>query len=225
VLAVVKALLRLSRRDDPVRFAETVEGRIDALARAHTLLAQNRWTGADMRTLAAEELAAYAGRVGITGPAVRLAADAAQPVGMVLHELATNAAKHGALSVPLGRVDLGWTLVPGEGLRLVWSESGGPVPKPAAAGGPAAPPAPRPSGAAAAVPSGGFGSRLIQQTVRHQIGGTVTMEWLPTGLRCTVTVPARRLLLAEIPAPPAPSFAPMASGMNRPVSVVASRPD
>ena len=192
VLAVTKALLRLSRRDDPASFAETVEGRIDALARAHNLLAQNRWSGAELRNLAAEELAAYAGRVEFVGPPVRLAPDAAQPVAMVLHELATNAAKHGALSASGGRVVVSWTPVApeaGGGLRLTWVETGGPVPR--AGGGVASAAAPASGGGST---GGGFGSRLIQQTVRHQLGGTVTMEWPAEGLRCTVTIPAQRLL-------------------------------
>jgi two-component sensor histidine kinase/integral membrane sensor domain MASE1 len=203
VLAVTKALLRLSRRDDPASFAEAVEGRIDALARAHNLLAQNRWSGAELRNLVAEELAAYAGRVEFLGPPVRLAPDAAQPVAMVLHELATNAAKHGALSVATGRVVVSWAPMPepGGGLRLTWTESGGPAPALRADS----------AASAATVPSGGgFGSRLIQQTVRHQLGGTVTTQWPEEGLRCTVTIPARRLLPGSAGGPSAQQ--PPASG-------------
>ncbi|MBW8269745.1 MASE1 domain-containing protein [Caldovatus aquaticus] len=206
VLAVTKALLRLSRRDDPARFAETVEGRIDALARAHNLLAQNRWSGAELQTLAGEELAAYAGRAAFSGPPVRLAPDAAQPVAMVLHELATNAAKHGALSAAGGRVEVSWTPLPpeaGGGLRLVWAETGGPAIRRETAA--AAPVPARPGGLPApAARGGGVGARLIEQTVRHQLGGTVAMEWLPAGLRCTVVIPARRLL-PNAAAPSAPA--------------------
>ncbi|GGG49066.1 hypothetical protein GCM10010964_40510 [Caldovatus sediminis] len=209
VLAVTKALLRLSRRDDPTSFAETVEGRIDALARAHNLLAQNRWSGAELRNLVAEELAAYAGRVEFLGPPVRLAPDAAQPVAMVLHELATNAAKHGALSVATGRVVVSWAPMPepSGGLRLTWTESGGPPPARSAGG--AAPAATVPSG------GGGFGSRLIQQTVRHQLGGTVTTEWAEEGLRCIVTIPARRLLPGSAGGPSGQQ-APAADGTVKP---------
>jgi len=142
-LAVALSLVRLAPRDDAGRFAAGVEGRIAAMARAHSLLAKERWGGADLRSLAEGELAAHAGRVRFAGPPVRLAAEAAQPFAMLLHELATNAAKHGALSAPGGAVDLEWDLGgEGGGLRLCWREAGGPP----LAGAPA---------------RKGFGSRLV----------------------------------------------------------------
>lgn len=172
-LAVVQAVVRLSHGDTPEQFAEAVEGRVSALARAHTLLARNRWEGADLRTLVEDELAAFLGipsRITIAGPPVVVAADAAQPVGMVLHELSTNTAKYGALSVPDGRLRVSWALEGGTGaLTLRWEEFGGP-------------PVSAPS-------RSGFGSRLIRTSVESQLDGTVDYDWAADGLRVTVIIP------------------------------------
>jgi len=181
-LTVALSLIRLTRAENPHRFAETVEGRVAALASAHALLSEEGWTGAELRLLAERELAAYlaAGRVALRGPAVPLAPGAVQAVSVVLHELATNAAKYGSLSAPEGRLDLEWSLEAGEGLRLAWTESGGPLL--------AGPPERR-----------GFGFRLIEATVRGQLGGAVTPYWDPAGLRCEITVAPDRLLAVGQP--------------------------
>ncbi len=193
VLAVVRSIVKLSRADDPRQFADAVEGRVSALARAHTLLARDRWTGADLGDVAHEELAAYdaaeGGRVTFDGPRLRLRPDAVQPLSMVLHELATNAAKHGALSTPGGRVALSWRAVPpaggGEGrIMLVWQEEGGPEPQ-------------------GAPERRGFGSIVVEATVRSQLGGEVGREWAPGGLRCEIAIPADRAL-ATAPAEGSP---------------------
>ncbi|MGG5808866.1 PAS domain-containing protein [Falsiroseomonas sp. CW058] len=176
-LAVALSIVQLAPRDVPPRaFAAGVTGRIAAMARAHSLLAAERWSGADLRSLAAGELATHEGRVDLDGPPVRLAADAAQPVAMLLHELATNAAKHGALSAPGGRVALSWRVGTGEGepgLRLVWRESGGPPLH----------------GTPARI---GFGSRLLTSLVRQQLGGSIAFDWSqPDGLVVTLDLPGR----------------------------------
>ena len=188
-LAVVQAMLRLTPAEGPEarRFAATLEGRVAAMARAHTLLSRDRWAGAELRDLAEAELEPYAGAgacgaVALDGPPVLLAPEAAQPFGMVLHELATNAAKYGALSRPGGRVELRWRPgagPAGNGLAVEWRESGGPP--------------------LAAPPSrAGFGTRLVARTVR-QLGGDAAMEWAADGLRCSFTVPAGRF---QAPGPP-----------------------
>ncbi len=183
VLAVVQALLALTPTEglDARRFAEAVGSRVAAMARAHALLARERWVGADLRTLAEEELAPYAAdrnrAVELEGPALRLPAGLAQPLSLVLHELATNAAKYGALSQPEGRVKVSWSNQGGQ-LCLLWQESGGP-----ALAGP-----PRRLG---------FGSRLVERTLRHQLRGRAHFDWPLDGLRCTLTVPLPQ------PAPPA----------------------
>lgn len=171
-LAVALSLVRLAPRDvPPARFAAAVEGRIAAMTRAHSLLARESWGGASLRAVAEGELAAHAGRVRIAGPAAQLAAEAVQPMAMLLHELATNAAKHGALSAPGGTVDLAWDFVPKTGgLRLSWVESGGP-PVPGA-------PERR-----------GFGSRLIAQLAERQLRGRIGIDWRAAGLRISLVLP------------------------------------
>ena len=191
VLAVVQSILRLTRADSPRAFAGAVEGRVAALARAHQLLARSRWDGADLVELRAGGNSppippAVRGRPKgperclLNGPPLRLGPEAVQPVAMVVHELATNSAKHGALSVPGGLLRIDWDLIPREPdgaawLRLRWTETGGP---------------PIPSAPARF----GFGSRVVTTTVERQLGGEVTFDWAPGGLRCEITVPAARLL-------------------------------
>ena len=202
VLAVVRSIVKLTRADDPRQFAEAVEGRVAALARAHTLLARDRWTGTGLADIVQEELAAYGtdGRVALDGPALRLRPDVVQPLSMVLHELATNAAKYGALSTPQGRLSVTWQLAhpEGEGARLVlsWQERGGPPLS--------GPPARR-----------GFGTLVVEATVRSQLGGTVALDWSGPGLRCTIALPAGQAL-AEAP--------PEAPGESRPPPAAEAQP-
>ncbi|TDH58413.1 PAS domain S-box protein [Dankookia rubra] len=178
-LAVVQAALRLTPKDDAAAYASAVEGRVAALARAHTLLAEARWSGADLRTLAQAEMGAFLLGATLDGPAVTLLPAAAQAFSMALHELATNATKHGALSVLGGRVRLAWSLDSEAGLlRLRWSEHNGPLIQ--------APPERR-----------GFGSRVIEATIRNQLGGSVTKSWQPTGLVCQLDVPLARAVADE----------------------------
>ncbi|WP_158292342.1 PAS domain-containing protein [Paracraurococcus ruber] len=180
-LAVVQAAIRLTPKDDAAAFAQAVEGRISALARAQTLLAERHWGGAPLSTLIERELAGFVGagddvaltRAQIEGPPLLIAAEAAQPLAMVLHELATNATKYGALSAPGGLVSVAWMPDPAEGsLLLEWVETGGPpVPGP-----------PR---------RRGFGSRVLEATL-HQLGGHIALEWRPEGLACRVRAPLGR---------------------------------
>ena len=120
-LAVVQSVLTLTRTEDPAAFKKAVMGRIAAMALAHTLLARESWNGADLRALLGEELAAYRGGGGLEaavqldGPLVGLAPGAAQAVAMAIHELATNAAKYGALSRPGGHVSITWSKDPATG--------------------------------------------------------------------------------------------------------------
>jgi two-component sensor histidine kinase len=112
-LAVVQAIVGLTRDRDPEAFRTAVIGRIAAMARAHNLLAREGWDRAEMAELVAAELAPHRAesgpdRITLEGPNLALAAGAAQPLAMALHELATNAAKYGALSVPEGRLAVCW---------------------------------------------------------------------------------------------------------------------
>lgn len=188
-LAVVQAVLRLTPRDDAETFARAVEGRVAALARAHTLLSDGRWDGADLVVLAAGELTPFlvSGAEGpqakLSGPFLLLSPNAAQAFSMALHELATNAVKHGALSVPGGRVALSWSadvVADGEAaglLRLCWRETGGPLLT--------TPPSRH-----------GFGSRVLKATFQGQLGGTVTQSWEASGLVFEVVLPLSQVLAA-----------------------------
>ncbi|KAA2214323.1 HWE histidine kinase domain-containing protein [Teichococcus oryzae] len=178
-LAVVQSILRMTETPDPADFAATVEGRVSALARAHTLLASENWTGSDLRLLIEAELAGYVGegRVSIGGPRVWLSPEAVQAASMVAHELTTNAIRHGALADPGGRVSVHWEATPQQGLQVVWTEH-------AAPGRPVARPVRR-----------GFGLRMVDATVRSQFRGRITYDWQPDGLQCTMTIAAERLSL------------------------------
>lgn len=172
VVAVVQSIMRLTRADTIEDYIGTLDGRIGALSNAHRLLAGSRWEGADLTRLVEEEFAPYraAGneRVSTRGPAVLLPPATAQTIALALHELATNAAKYGALSTDAGRVDLTWQTKSGK-LELVWAESGGPE---------------------IALPDRrGYGSRAIIAGIERQLGGLVNFDWHASGLRCTLCVP------------------------------------
>jgi two-component sensor histidine kinase len=125
MLTIVQAVARRTKADSVPAFVEALMGRLHALARADALLTEARWAGADLRRLVEQELAAYGGgdRTTISGVPHVLGPEAAQPIAMALHELATNAAKHGALSVAGGRVAIEWLQLP-----TAVSPSGGPRP-------------------------------------------------------------------------------------------------
>jgi two-component system CheB/CheR fusion protein len=170
VLAVIQAIARQTLRGSQSKedFVDQFEGRLTALANAHTLLVQSEWKGADLAELAHQQLSAYAaaGRFHIEGEPILLPADVATPFGLVLHELATNAAEHGALSVPSGKVAVTWTLNGQNNqraLRFVWKETQGPAPHEA--------------------PAGRFGSTLIDGAIP---GLQVKREVRSDGFTCTV---------------------------------------
>ena len=171
-LAVVQSMARHTLRsaDGDGDFVERFERRLDALARAHDLLIEAHWDGTEFGRLARSQLAAYMGdnveRLALKGEPVALPPEVATPFGLVLHELATNAAKYGAFSVATGRVLLSWSLDKrdaGRRLRITWQESGGP---------PVIPPA-----------KTGFGGTLIE---RGLPGATVHRDFMPEGLLCRI---------------------------------------
>jgi two-component sensor histidine kinase/DNA-binding response OmpR family regulator len=180
-LAVVLSVLRLTRANTIKDFITTVEGRVHALAATHNLLSATRWEGADLRKIVDEEMAPYQAnhrqRVIANGPAVVLLPATAQAVALALHELATNAAKYGALSTDSGTLRVTWRVEPGE-LVLEWSEIGGP---------PAAEPARL-----------GFGLTIVRSSIEAQFRGGVRYDWRPDGLRCALSIPAAQI----VPAPP-----------------------
>lgn len=171
-LAVVQSIVRLTRADNQPSYVRAIEGRIHALAQAHTLLSESRWQGADLSRIVGEELAPYkageGSRVSVSGPPVILSPEKAQNIALAVHELATNSAKYGALSVAAGTLDVTWESVGGV-LALRWQEAGGP-------------PVRAPS-------SQGFGTRIMNASIKHQIGGHVDWDWRPNGLHCTIQIP------------------------------------
>jgi two-component sensor histidine kinase/CheY-like chemotaxis protein len=171
-LAVVHSIVCLTRADNIKQYVAAVEGRIQALARAHSLLADSRWRGADIAQLIQEELAPYRApnfdRIRILGRSISLEPRTAQALALAFHELATNAVKYGSLSSSAGGVEVGWHQN-GSSLELRWVEHGGPPVEISAAGG--------------------FGIRVIKASVESQLDGTVALDWRREGLRCTISIP------------------------------------
>jgi len=173
LLANVAAIVNLSRSDTTDGLKEAITGRIRALSNVHSLFVETRWSGAELSAIARQELAPYLGedhgRVRIEGREVLLEPGAAQALAVVLHELATNATKYGALFDGTGAIALTWSRDENGKLLLRWTETGGPrVQKPERQG---------------------FGSRLIERTI-GQLGGTTRFDWRPEGLVCEVTLQA-----------------------------------
>jgi len=173
LLANVQATVMLSQSDTAEGLKQAIDGRIRALANVHSLFVETRWIGAELSTIAAQELAPYsetgAMRVRIEGPQVLLEPNVAQAIAVTLHELATNAAKYGALSVPKGRIDLTWSHAADGQLILRWAEVGGP---------------------AVETPTRqGFGARIIAQLI-GQLKGRASLDWRPEGLVCEITFQA-----------------------------------
>lgn len=172
VLAVVQALVSLTQAATKEEFIAAVRGRVSALGRAHSLLAENRWEGGDLRQIVVDETAAYhrPGQIQITGPGLVLAPYAVQPLSLLVHEMATNAVKYGAFSVAEGRVEVEWRVLADETLQLSWSESGGPIVREPAARG--------------------FGSTLVREVATRQLAGSIDIAWPVTGVQLTATLPA-----------------------------------
>jgi len=174
LLAVIQALLTLTGRaaTSVPELTHTLAGRIAAVARAHTMLTRGEQRGASLARILRDELEIYGEAVKAGGDRdCILSPKQAQDLSLALHELATNAAKYGALSVPDGRVELTWSVDTVDGvdhLRMEWVESGGP---------PVVPPARQ-----------GFGTRLINRTMGAGDGG-VSLDFAPAGVRWRVDVP------------------------------------
>ena len=201
-LAVVLSVLRLTKARSTPEFVTTVEGRIHALAATHNLLSATHWEGADLRRIVEEEMAPYRtdghDRVSATGPAAILQPATAQAVALALHELATNAAKYGALSVDTGRLRLAWTI--GEtALEIEWLETGGP---------PAEPPS-----------ALGFGLSIVRSSIEAQFRGGVVYDWRPGGLCCRLSIPRAQIVSPEPEPQATPSVTP-AEPADRPRSLV-----
>lgn len=182
LLAVIQAMARQTARHvgSVDAFLTQFGARLQALATSHDLLVQESWYGVSLFELVRSQLGHYLDRVGtqvsLDGPTVVLKPEAAQSLGLALHELATNAAKYGALSVPGGHVAISWKRMPaveGHGVEICWDEERGPkvkIPK-----------------------QRGFGSMVIEQNLTRALDAEVTMNFSPTGLRCRIVIPVTQL--------------------------------
>ncbi len=174
ILSNVQAIVNLSHADTPQGLKDAISGRLQAMSNVHSLFVEARWVGAEVSAIVRQELAPYLddhdSRVRSEGPETLLKPDAAQAVAVVLHELATNASKYGALSERRGRIGLAWSRAADGLLTLRWSETGGP--------------------SVTAPERQGFGSRLIERTI-SQLGGTARFDWRAEGLVCEIVLPAR----------------------------------
>lgn len=165
-LAVVQSVVRMSEAATPAALIEVVGGRVAALARAHTLLARDRWQGADISAIVQEELAPFMGenRVFLSGLPVHIRPSAVQPLSMIIHELTTNAAKYGALSVSRGLIEITWDFsTHSSELHIGWKERNGPP--------------------VSGLPQRrGFGSRLMSANAKSALGGRFEERWETGGL-------------------------------------------
>ena len=180
MLANVMALINRARREegDPKRVMADLVSRIQALANTHNLLTSRNWEGAELRALLLPELVAVYGeeRIHLRGPEIQLNAKAVLAVSMAIHELATNAAKYGALSNDEGQLSVSWSRIDegeGEVLVLKWKESDGP---------PVTPPARK-----------GFGSTLIHSTIADSLSGEVNKTFHADGVELLARIPMTSL--------------------------------
>ena len=177
ILAIVSAVISQTLRTTttPEAFATEVGGRIQAIAKAHSLLTQAGIGEVSLRAILDTELAPYGRSVSnitVAGPDIALTPKAGLALAMAMHELASNATKYGALSTPSGRLSVEWQVGgerDGEVLMLAWTETGGPA---------VSPPTRR-----------GFGTTLIERSLAHELDAAVTRDFLPVGLRCGIVIP------------------------------------
>jgi PAS domain S-box-containing protein len=174
VQSLADQTLRMAEVDSAVR--EKLAARFQALSQAHKVLTEHNWASAELSELVRRALEPFQsearGRFNVEGPSVRLSPQQAVSFALILHELATNALKYGALSVSEGRVAVTWNQAVGEAaqrrMTLLWAESGGPP--------------------VAAPRRKGFGSRLLARSFPEGSSGNLNVEFVPEGVRCTVVV-------------------------------------
>lgn len=176
-LANVLSIVALTRRraTDLDQFADGLDGRVRAMSATHDLLTRSEWGTTPLRDVVEAEMAFYLADedrdIEISGPPVQLAPGDALSFGMAVHELTTNAARHGALSIPGGAVSINWDVVKPDLVRVVWQETGGPGPQ--------------------SVAQHGFGLQLIERIVAHELGQPVEIEFTDDGVTCVLLVPLR----------------------------------
>ncbi len=186
ILAVVLSMIRQSAAsaDSVAAFLAAIDGRVAAMARAHSLLSQSRWQSVEVHRLLEEELAAYRRpdrpNIALGGPNCLLTPKAGLALALSIHELATNAIKYGGLSGEAGGVRVTWHLVSqaeGHDLVVEWNEYGGPPPS--------------------SVRGRGFGQKLIERSLAMDLGGATEHELRPGGAHCVMTVPAAHVIVPD----------------------------
>lgn len=189
-LANVLSIIALTRRrtSDVATFADSLNGRIRALSATHDLLTQSEWGTTLIREVVTAELAPYTQdadhKIELQGPDVELAPNDALSLGLAIHELATNAAKYGALSTISGSLRVHWTMISSELARIEWIERGGPP--------------------VAQERTRGFGTELIEKIVAHELGRPVELRFEPEGVVCVLIVQVRKPVAFRMRAPRAP---------------------
>jgi two-component sensor histidine kinase len=179
LLAVVQAMAQhLADSGDDRDLVARLSRRLSALAASNNLLVSGRWQGVEVGRLVESQLAPFSGaasRVTCSGPVLRLKPSAAQAIGMTLHELATNAAKYGALSASSGTIALDWSLCPDrQRFEMGWRECGGPRVLP---------------------PQRiGFGHTVVAEMTRETLAGEVSFDFAPEGVRWRLACPAQHAL-------------------------------
>ncbi len=183
LLAVILSISRMTTKsaDTIEEFTEAFTARVDAIARTHSLLAQSRWKGTNLRALLVEEIGTqgWEEQVEISGPEVIVSPSAAQALSMLFHELMVNAIKHGALSVPDGSIEVKWRRIDElvNTVELTWVESGGP---------PVAKPKTK-----------GFGTTAIERLAGQQLESDIKVSWRKSGLKVTLSIPEKNIRPAE----------------------------
>jgi PAS domain S-box-containing protein len=182
LLMVIQAIARqMATTDEERAFAERFTERINGIAASNALLVSGKWQGVDVAELVRSQVTPFAGdsgRAALEGPAMRVTPQAAQAIGMALHELATNAAKHGALANEVGRIEISWNVEAKDAgtFRLAWSERGGPtVPTPTRRG---------------------FGRTVLERMITGTLGGSAALEFRDSGASWTFTCPSAGVLEA-----------------------------
>lgn len=183
-LASVQSIAQMTMRGTSSldEFADKLNARLSALSRSHDLLARETWQGASLFNIIRDTLSTWPGdnRVTVEDPEIRLGPTVAVTLGMAFHELATNAAKYGALSSETGRVAVVWTVdwraEPVPAVVLSWTETGGPTVQPAE--------------------RRGFGTRLIESGLARELNAGISLDFDPSGLKCWMRLPLSNKLSA-----------------------------
>ncbi|MDI5928485.1 blue-light-activated histidine kinase [Rhizobium leguminosarum] len=172
VLAIVDSIVRLSNADDPALYAAAIQHRVQALARAHTLLAERGWTSISVEELIRQQVMPFAAsRAFFSGPDIKMPAPVVQPLALVLHELAVNAAHHGALAAAQGRLSVSWMpRTSGAGFNIRWQEVGSRPPP--------------------ILTKRGFGTVIVGAMVEKQLKGRLEKTWSDGGLLIDIEIPS-----------------------------------